>query len=176
MALLVLVTLRLAPPTCSRRGKVLAIDSGRRRARFWRRGSSWGQFAAISVPDSRFACLIPNPTDPQPQRKPCAGQARASASECHALGVPQPMASQPALRCVSCGLSAVGPSSATRTGGIKPRQSKILLGFPWERSRTNSHVARSCWFKPDSEWYFFREVHPASEMGCKHRQNRAKRC
>ena len=37
----------------------------------------------------------------------------------------------------------------------------------------NPHVARSRLFKPDSERYFPpREVHPASEMGCKHRQNR----
>ena len=40
------------PPTRSRRGKMLAIDSGRRRARFFRRCSSWDQFARL-IPDSR---------------------------------------------------------------------------------------------------------------------------
>ena len=69
----------------------------------------------IRVSDSRFVCLIPNPTDSKPQQKPRAGQARVvSASECHALGVLLPMASRPALRGVSCGLSVIHTNGETR--------------------------------------------------------------
>ena len=54
-------------------------------------------------------------------------------------------------------------------------QKENQVGHSSERTvegQTNPPVARSRLFKPDSEWYFFREVNPALKTGHKHRQNR----
>ena len=66
----------------------------------------------IRVSDSQFACLISNRPIPNPNGSRALVR-RASAPLRVPLGVPLPLASRPALRCVSCGLLASDTNGRT---------------------------------------------------------------